>query len=58
MKPGVLSPEVNWPTMLPLSLMPKALIAPAGVVRFCKEPPLGRIEGIRAIAPDDVAGRC
>jgi hypothetical protein len=35
MNPGVFPPEVNWPTMLPLSLIPKALMAMAGVVRVC-----------------------
>ena len=41
-KPGVLAPEVNWPTMLPLSLMPKALMALGGVMRSCNGPPTGR----------------
>ena len=51
MNPGVLVPEVNWPTMLPLSLIPKALMAPAGVVRICNEPPLGRKKAFVPLPP-------
>ena len=51
MNPGVLPPEVNWPTMLPLSLIPKALMAVAGVVRVCNVPPLGRKNAVVPLPP-------
>src|SRR6516162_933617 len=52
MKPGVFpAGVVNWPTMLPLSLIPKALMALVGVVSGCNEPPLGRKKAVVPFPP-------
>jgi len=53
-KPGVAVPLVNWPTMLPLSLMPKALMAPPGTVSGDKMPSWGKTNAVVPFPPTTV----